>query len=512
MTRFSGRLTFLTPGVFLGFGLLASLGFHFPGAYFWTAVAFVGFIVLLLRQTSPRVGALDAFSFGLGFFAAGLSWVFHSVYVYGNAPWLFAAAAVLALSAVLSLFPAAAGYLTVKIRVPAPLKASLLIPLLWTGTEFLRGEWIGGFGWLSLGYAFTDNMLASWAPVVGVYGVTLMVLLVLGGACGVLMREKALASRLLSALLCVVGVLGAYALKDVSWSSPKSRLEVRLVQPDLPVTTRATYAMQQKALDRVEAMSLAHPVGRSLDLIVWPESVYAFLPKFLPENLKRIPQKVAEKQDAEVLFNAFSMSEKNSISNSLYSATGSQTRLLYSKRHLVPFGEFVPYGFRWMVDALGVPMADQVPGVVPTSSVAVAGIPTALGICYENMFPAELSDWFASGNPNLIIYCANLGWFSEAAVREFSQMSRMRAREAARPVLQVINNAGSALFDCAGQELRRAGAGAQNLDVTVRPCSGAPTPFMRYGFTILGALWALLFATIFGFCRLAKHFSRKTEV
>lgn len=497
---------------FLGLGIVASLGFRFPGAYFWTAAAFVGFIYLLINESHPKGGALDAFSFGIGYFASGLTWVFHSVYVYGNAPWLFAALSVLALSAVLSLFPAAAGYLAVKIRVPNALKASLLIPLLWTGAEFLRGEWVGGFGWLSVGYAFTDNMLSSWAPILGVYGVTLVILLTVGGASGVLMRSEALATRLLSGLICVTAVLGAYALKDIAWSSPTSRLEVRLVQPDLPVTTRATYAMQQKALERVEAMSLSHPLGRPLDLILWPESVYAFLPASLPEAWKEIPQKVAQKQGSEVLFNAFSMPKKRAIANTLYLANADQTRPIYSKRHLVPFGEFVPYGFRWMVDALAIPMADQVPGSAPSEPVSVAGIPTALGICYENMFPAELTDWFNVGNPNLIIYSANLGWFSEDAVREFSQMSRMRAKEAARPVLQVINNAGSALFDPTGVELRRAGLGAQNLDVTVRLYGGTSTPFMRYGFAVFGGIWALLFATIFGFCRLANRFSRKSEV
>ena len=205
------------------------------------------------------------------------------------------------------------------------------------------------------------------------------------------------------------------------------------------------------------------------------------------------------------------MPKKRAIANTLYLANADQTRPIYSKRHLVPFGEFVPYGFRWMVDALAIPMADQVPGSAPSEPVSVAGIPTALGICYENMFPAELTDWFDVGNPNLIIYSANLGWFSESALREFSQMSRMRAKEAARPVLQVINNAGSALFDPAGVEVRRAGLGAQNLDVTVRLFSGNPTPFMYYGFAIFGALWTLLFATIFGFCRLANRFSRKRE-
>ena len=61
MLRDARLKTVLTLVGFLGLGVVASLGFRFPGAYFWTAVAFVGFSYLLIQEKQPKVGALDAF-------------------------------------------------------------------------------------------------------------------------------------------------------------------------------------------------------------------------------------------------------------------------------------------------------------------------------------------------------------------------------------------------------------------------------------------------------------------
>ena len=490
-------------------GIAASLGFFFPLAYIWTALGFLGLIYLLVEEKEAKRGAFLAYIFGLGYFATGLSWVFKAVYVYGNAPWLFAAVSLLALAAALSIFAGIVGYLAVKISLPISLKASLLIPLLWVAAEFLRGEWICSFGWLTVGYAFIDSLFASYAPIFGAYGITLAVLSTVGGAAAVLMRTGSKAARTLAGFISALIVLGAYGLSDVNWSEPASKLEVRLIQPNLPVTTRATFSAQVSSLERVRAMSVASPMGSTLDLIIWPESVYMALPRFLPENLRNVPKEVAKLQDTEVLYNAFAEPEKGKIGNSLILATREGEKTIYSKRHLVPFGERVPFGFRWLINALGIPMADQTAGSIPSGSVQIAGKNAALGICYENLFAGELRDWFKASNPEVIIYTANLGWFSDAASFQFNQMSRMRAKESARVVLQAVNNGGSAVIGAKGEILREAGVGAQNLDASLRLTRGELTPFMHYGFLPLLGAGILFFFIIVAFSAFERLFSRK---
>ncbi len=493
--------TLIAVGLAFILGAVSSLGFFYSRAYFWTALSLVGFIWLLAKESSPKRGAFIGFFFGLAYFAFGLSWVFKAIYVYGNAPWLFAAAALISLAAVLSLFPALVGFIAVRVVMPDAIKASLFIPLLWMASEFLRGEWICSFGWLSLGYAFIDTLFSSYAPIFGVYGVTLAVLAAAGGVVSVLFKGKNRAGRVLAGFVCGLVVIGAYALEDIAWSKAGSRLEVRLVQPDLPLALTSSLAKQSVYLERVTQMSVTRPMGRPLDLIVWPESVFITLPNYLPEELRAAPSLAAKRQECSVLYNAFTQPKAREISNSLILADADgKTSLIYSKRHLVPFGERVPFGFRWLIDFLGIPMADQTAGLSPTGEVLVARTPVALGICYENLFASELRDWFRQGNPEFLLYTANLGWFSESAVDQFTQMSRMRAKEAARPLIQAMNNAGSAYIDARGVVQRQAGAGAQNVDLTLFTAKAEATPFMRYGFLGILGLGIVFSLVILLFC------------
>ena len=194
--------------------------------------------------------------------------------------------------------------------------------------------------------------------------------------------------------------------------------------------------------------------------------------------------------DAELLLNGFSQRSDKTFFNSIWLAAiedgkkdeGARLREIYQKHHLVPFGEFVPAGFRWFVDALGIPMADQSAGPAGGARfVTLAGIPAALTVCYENMFGEELRLWWRHGNPQVMINLANLGWFAPWATEQFSQMSAMRALETARPVLQAVNNAGSMLIAPDGTIERSALPGAQNLDLTLTSYVGEPTPFVRFG-------------------------------
>ncbi len=509
--------TLIAIGLAFILGAVASLGFFYSRAYFWTALSLVGFIWLLVKESAPKRGAAIGFFFGLTYFAIGLSWVFKAIYVYGNAPWLFATAALLSLAAVLSLFPALVGFIAVRVAMPVAVKASLFIPLLWTAAEFLRGEWICSFGWLSLGYAFIDTLFASYAPILGVYGITLAVFAVAGGVVGVLLKEKERAGRVLAGFVCGLIVIGAYALEDVSWSKAGSRLEVRLVQPDLPLALTSTLTKQRDYLERVTQMSLSRPMGRPLDLIVWPESVFITLPNYLPPSLREAPVLASKRQECSVLYNTFTQPQVREISNSLLLANAEgKEALIYSKRHLVPFGERVPFGFRWLINMLGIPMADQTAGEAPNGEVTVAGIPVALGICYENLFAGELRDWFSKGNPEFILYTANLGWFSESAVDQFTQMSRMRAKESSRPLIQAMNTAGSAYIDPNGTIVRQVGLGAQNVDLTLFTAKGEVTPFMRYGFLGILGLGIVFSLVILLFCALKRRnfslFSQKGSV
>jgi apolipoprotein N-acyltransferase len=127
-----------------------------------------------------RQAALAGFAFGLGWFGVGVSWVYISMHVYGGLWAWLAGLATLAFVALLALFPALALWAAIRFGPPSPLRPLLALPAAWAATEWLRGVVFTGFPWLASGYAHTDTPLAGFAPIAGVYGLTLLAALAAG--------------------------------------------------------------------------------------------------------------------------------------------------------------------------------------------------------------------------------------------------------------------------------------------------------------------------------------------
>lgn len=491
---------YFMPAAMSAAGALGALGFAPTSAWPLLLAALALLFFSADRARTSRTAFVLAWCWGLGFFAVGLSWTHRSMAFYGGLGDALAALGVLALAAVCALVPASAMAASRAVRCSSLLRFALVMPALWALSEMIRGVLLG-FGWLSVGYAFGSTTLAAWAPVVGVYGVGFAAVLGLGLVLALVRgaKEKSPVGR--AALAVALGSLAVASatLSDVRWSAPAGQIAVRLVQPDLPVALRTRLSEVQKRVDRVEAMSTRSVSGAGPEVIIWPEGVWPQPLTRLPAAMALTPRKVADTMDATVLFNAFHESGRREFMNSLWRADARSAVFapVYSKRHLVPFGEYVPAGFRWFVNALGIPMSDQTPGEASPELLTVANVRFAPGICYENMFPEEVRMWWNKGEPQVLLNMANLGWFAERAADQFTQMSAMRARETARPMLQVVNNSHTAVIAPTGQFERLAGRGAEVVDARVRLFAGAPTPFVRFGHWPLVVLCLMLPAAAF---------------
>ena len=167
----------------------------------------------------------------------------------------------------------------------------------------------------------------------------------------------------------------------------------------------------------------------------------------------------------------------------------------YDKWHLVPFGEFIPRGFRWFTDLMNIPLGDFARGVLNPPSFAAAGQRVAPNICYEDLFGEELARRFVDEAlaPTVLANVSNMGWFGDSsAIVQHLNISRLRALELQRPLIRATNTGATAVVDHRGQV--RAELAPHTRGVLLSSVQGREglTPYARWAAHAgLWPLWAL---------------------
>jgi apolipoprotein N-acyltransferase len=438
---------------------------------------------LTTRARSWRLAGLLGFAFGLGWFGLGVSWVYVSMHVYGLMPAPLAAAATLAFCAFLALYPALALGVSQWLAPAGWIRLTLLLPAAWTLSEWLRGTLFTGFPWLATGYAHTDSVLAGLAPVAGVYGVTLASAL-LAGALALLalplhVRGRAGYAWIAGAFVLLIG--SSAALKTQAWTRPAGApISVRLVQANIPQDTKFGPEGLQRAFDAHWALMQ----GPRVDLVALPESVFPVPLQFVPTQFLEAFGDHVRAGNSALVFGVFLEQPAGAYFNSAVGiAPGDVPPARYSKRHLVPFGEFIPPGFRWFVDLMRMPIGDQQRGAAVQPPMELAGQRVAVNICYEDLFgEVIIRAWDNSAPPTILLNMSNLAWFRDSlALPQHLQISRMRALETQHPMLRATNTGATAIIDAGGRvtdALPFLTAGA--LTGHVQGMQGT-TPFIRWG-------------------------------
>jgi apolipoprotein N-acyltransferase len=454
----------------------------------WLQVlALAALFALSARATSARSAALLGFAFGMGWFGVGVSWVYISMNVYGLMPAVLAAAATAAFCAYLAAYPALALGLAHKLFSAAFARLTLGLPALWMITEWLRGSVFTGFPWLASGYAHTDGPLAGWAPTLGMYGITLVAALLAGGLSLLALPKREHQARRYGwiAAVFIVTIGGGWFGRTQSWTTPVGApISVRLVQANVPQNLK----FEPNGMARAFNDHWALMQGPRVDLVALPESIFPVPLQLVPPSYLQEFRDYARTQQTAMIFGVFLEEPRGHYFNSAVGyapADASEDARVrrYSKRHLVPFGEFIPPGFRWFVDLMKMPIGDQQRGVT-AQPLALAGQQVAVNICYEDLFGAEIIDaWRTSGPaPTLMLNISNLAWFNNSlALPQHLQISRMRVLETQHPMLRATNTGATAIIDARGEvvaQLPYLTAGALNGEV--QGYEGT-TPFIRYG-------------------------------
>jgi apolipoprotein N-acyltransferase len=417
-------------------GAVAVFGFAPFGIFPLPVLALAVLFRLWSRAERPAQAAWLGFAFGMGLFCFGISWIYVALHIYGYMHPILAGLATALFAAVNAALPAMAGYAQAKFKPASTWRILLIMPAIWTLAEWLRGLLFTGFPWLSMGYSQVPNSpLAGYAPLVGVFGVTLIVVVSAGLVLTLWDGSRAKLVKIAVGVLFALWVSGAL-LRGIEWTHPQGEpLKVSLLQGNIAQDEKFA---EEKLIGTLETYRrLAQ--GSDARLIVLPETALPLLRNNVPDYYQTLLGDHVRKNGGDILIGAFEK-ENGNYYNSVYSLGSSESQH-YRKDHLVPFGEFVPLRsvLGWFVnEVLQIPMGDQASGGAHQAPLNVAGQKVAVNICYEDAFGEEIIH--ALPEATLLVNVTNDAWYGDSfAAIQHNQLSQMRALETGRMMLRATN-------------------------------------------------------------------------
>jgi apolipoprotein N-acyltransferase len=416
-------------------------GFCFP-PYDLGPVVLVALVPLLWawRAARPRHAALYGFAFGIGCYGVVLEWVRY-----------FGAVAIVPLVGVMTLAVAVAGA-TVAALARRRVSSPLLTAAVWVVLEYIRGRWpLGGFPWADLGVALHGSGAArAIASLGGTLLVSFVVVVTNGFVLDALLAVRD--HRRKAGLVAAAGLAGVVAFAGIAVvarydPTPTGHLRFALLQGDdreLPLARQTTQRLTAAHL------ALADQLRGHYDLIVFPESALDTDPQLDPALAVSLTR-IARAHGASVLVNARTPAPDGLVRNSnlLYGPDGTLEGV-YSKQHLVPFGEYVPWrnelGFIGELRQIPYDFAPRHRNVM----FRVAGHRVGSVICFESAFAPLVRDYVRDGAEAIVVSTSNRSYRRSGNAAQHLALSQMRAAETARPVLQASVSGISGVIDAQG--------------------------------------------------------------
>lgn len=440
MHRF-GLMGMALVGAWFGF---ANPLLHFPPAILLLPAAL---ILASLRATGFAHAFRNGFLTALPGYAASLYWLAIPVHDHGGLPWALALPCPVLVGALLAAYAGlfCMGLRLIRTRIAHPL-AMVASGLLWASLELVRNHFLTGFSWLTLAQA-----LAPWPLTLGlaawIGGFGLSALLVAVSHCLCAGRGWTRLAVLPLAALCLLPALARAP------RIPVGTVSVSMIQGNIDQGLKWDEDMQSKILGTYLDLSFKAVADNAPDLIVWPETAMPFYFQD-PSDLSTGARLGVARMKTPVLAGApaYSIPQGQDapqyvLHNRAYLlGAGGETLSWYDKKHLVPFGEYVPLG-KWLpfITKLVPGQFEFRPG---GDTPPLTSGPAAMGllICYEAIFP-ELAQKQVERGANVLVNISNDAWFGRSSAPwQHLHLSVLRAVEQNRAIIRSTNSGISAFI------------------------------------------------------------------
>lgn len=468
-----------------------------PFKFWFVAPLSLAAFFLLLYPVSAPMAAWRGYGFGLGLYGTGVSWVYVSLSTFGGMPLWMGSIAVFGFATLLAGFIALLAFLVARLFPARSWLRLLILPAIWIIFEWLKSWVLTGFPWLDIGYAVVDTWFAAWAPIGGIYLVSFVV-----AAIAALLAAGLLYRWWPSAAFVAGLVLVSWLIDIVDWSeSNEHALKIGVIQANVSIDQKWEPGYRRAVIDNYRSILRDLRDQQKVDLVVLPETAIPMHLQYLDLGFwdSMVPDGTAVLAgviDTPSLLNEPSGFEE-SYNAAVFSCGQASPLQVYRKRHLVPFGEYLPlrFLFQWVLDYLDLPMSDFSAWQGEQALTCGEKIKVGLSICYEDAFANEYRQ--SLGSATLLVNISEDAWFGDSfAPHQRLQMAQMRARELARPMVRSANSGPSAFIDHHGQIQSISGQFAPaTLVQYVQPQTGA-TWFLRFGNWFVYVMLALVSGVI----------------
>jgi apolipoprotein N-acyltransferase len=465
----------------VSFACGAALNLAFAPFGLWPlAILAPAALIALIRGLPPRRAGWAGAAFGAGQFSFGTYWLYTCIHGFGLVPIWLTLFLQAALVAIMAFYSASVCFLANRFWLKAgPTRDWLVLPALWVLFEWLRGWFLSGFPWLSLGYAFIDSPLAGWAPLFGVYGVTAAAAAVAVAINVCAAPQTSGVRRLAAVAVAAVAFLAPLLAARHSWShAVGAPFPVAVVQGAVSQDQKWLANNRDATIARYSQLTAESWGAR---LIVWPESALPVLANDIQDYLRDL-QNAGRAHGADFAIGLVNyLPQQRQYLNGLLVMSDSGGGWYY-KRHLVPFGEYfpVPSFVRSWMRLMSLPFEDLTPGAENQPILSAAGQKLGLTICYEDAYgSAQLR---VLRQATLLINVTNNAWYGDStAPHQHLQIARMRALEAGRYLIRAANDGITAVIGPRGEIVGRLPQFQEAvLRADVQPMTGL-TPYARLG-------------------------------